>query len=114
MIPGGHLHLLWTRDDEITWRELVIPYASNSLKYGWWEEVTVIVWGASVDLVRRDPAVQRDLTALIEAGVKVTACRACAENLGAAETLAKLGAEVKYWGQPLTEVLTGGGQLLTF
>lgn len=114
MTPGAHLHLLWTRDDPITWRELVMPYATNSLKYGWWDEVTVIIWGASATLAGRDAEVRRDLTALMAAGVHVTACRACAENLGVAEDLVDLGVEVKYWGHPLTEVLTGGGTVLTF
>ena len=49
----------------------------------------------------------------LKEGVHITACKACADELGATETLEKLKIEVKYWGIPLTEVLTNGEKLLT-
>ena len=48
-----------------------------------------------------------------EAGVHITACKACADQLGVTETLKKLNIEVKYWGGPLTEILTNDEKLLT-
>jgi len=41
----------------------------------------------------------------MHAGVKVSACKACADQLGMTETLHSLGIEVKYWGQGLTDIL---------
>ena len=113
MLPGTHLHILWTRDDLVTWREFVVPYATNSLKYGWWERVTLIVWGSSTALAARDAAVQRELADLAEAGVELTACRQCAEHLAADRILADLGVEVVYWGERLARVQAGGGAVLT-
>ena len=113
MLPGDHLHILWTRDDPIAWREMVMPYAANSLKYGWWERVTLIIWGASATLAARDADVRRDLTELAAAGVELTACRQCAENLAADQALTDLGVEVVYWGERLARVQAGGGALLT-
>jgi len=113
MLPGSHLHILWTSDDPVTWREMVVPYAGNSLKYGWWERVTLIVWGASTALAARDTDIQRDLAALADAGVELTACRACAENLGADAALARIGVDVRYWGEALARVQAGGGHVLT-
>ncbi len=49
----------------------------------------------------------------LEAGVHIIACKACADQLGVTETLEKLNIEVKYWGIPLTEILTNEEKLLT-
>jgi hypothetical protein len=43
----------------------------------------------------------------------VSACKACSNELGVTDTLRGLGFEVKYWGQPLTELLQSGAPLLT-
>ena len=40
-----------------------------------------------------------------EVGVKVYACKRCAESYGIVETLEKLGVEVKLMGEPLTGFL---------
>ena len=58
-----------------------------------------------------------DIQALIkkaqDAGVHVTACKACADQLGATEALEKMDVEVIYWGEPLTSILKSGETLLT-
>ena len=48
-----------------------------------------------------------------EAGVHITACKACADKLEVTNALEKLGIEVKYWGVPFTEILKSGESLLT-
>ena len=40
-----HLHILWTNADLTVFDEMVLMYAVNSLVHGWWEKVTVILWG---------------------------------------------------------------------
>lgn len=47
------------------------------------------------------------------AGVKFSACIACARNLGVKEKLEELGIEVISWGPPLTEILKNGEKLIT-
>jgi hypothetical protein len=49
----------------------------------------------------------------LDKGVHITACKACADQLGVTEALEKLNIEIKYWGVPLTEILTGEEALLT-
>jgi len=49
----------------------------------------------------------------LKAGVHVTACKACADQLGVTEALEGLNVEVKYWGAPLTEILKNKENLLT-
>ncbi|NLY36317.1 MAG: DsrE family protein, partial [Tissierellia bacterium] len=43
--------ILWTSGDPITAEFMVFMYAENSLIRKWWEEVEIIVWGASTKLV---------------------------------------------------------------
>ena len=113
MSKKTHLYVLWTNDNPITAEKMVFRYAVNSLNRGWWEKVTLIVWGASTKLVSEDDNIQKMVKEALKAGVHITACKACADELGATETLEKLKIEVKYWGMPLTEVLINGEKLLT-
>jgi len=83
------------------------------LIHGWWEKVTLIVWGAPAKLVSEDAAIQKKVKEAIDAGVHITACKACADQLGVTDTLEKLNIEVKYWGGPLTDILKKGEELLT-
>jgi len=108
-----HLYVLWTNDNPITAEKMVFMYTINSLIHGWWEKVTLIVWGAPAKLVSEDPDIQNKIREALEAGVHVTACKACADQLGVTETLKQLGIEVKYWGIPLTEILKNGEHLVT-
>jgi hypothetical protein len=107
------LNILWTSGDPDTFFKMVAMYALNAPKRGWWEEVSIIIWGGSARLAGEHAAVQRRLRELAEAGIEIRACRACAEQLGVAEILEKLGIEVDYMGEPLTELLKSDAKLLT-
>ena len=109
----NHLYVLWTNDNPITAEKMVFMYTINSLVYGWWQMVTLIIWGATAKLVSEDETIQEKIKEALDAGVRITACKACADELGVTEALEKLQIEVKYWGQPLTEVLKNEEQLLT-
>lgn len=107
------LYLLWTNDNPVTAEKMVFMYTVNSRLKGWWDEVTLIVWGATAILVSEDAKIQGLVAKALEAGVHVTACKACADQLGVTEKLEELNIEVKYWGQPLTELLKSNERLLT-
>jgi hypothetical protein len=113
MSKKTHLYVLWTNDNLITAEKMVFMYTVNSLIHGWWEKVTLIIWGAPTKLVSEDDNIQKMVKKALEAGVHITACKACADQLGVTETLEKLNIEVKYWGVPLTEILTNEEKLLT-
>lgn len=108
-----HLHILWTQDNPITAEKMVFMYGFNALQHGWWENVTIVVWGASVKMAAEDTGIQEQIRKLIDAGVAFSACKACADQLGVTEKMEHLGIEVTYWGQRLTEILKDGGALLT-
>lgn len=113
MEDDSHLYILWTTDNPTTARDMVFMYAGNSLLKDWWDKVTIIIWGASVELVSSDPAIQEKIQELISMGVEFTACKRCADNLGASGLLESLGIEVRYWGESLTGLLRSGARLLT-
>ncbi len=113
MSQKKHLYVLWTNADPITAEKMVFKYTMNSLLKGWWEKVTLIIWGAPAKLVNEDENMQRMIKKVQEIGVHVTACKACADQLGATETLERLGVEVIYWGIPLTEILKNDETVLT-
>ena len=107
------LNILWTSDNKDTLFNMLAMYATNSKKKGWWDEVNVIIWGASAKLVGSDTQVQTEILEMIANGVHFEACKACAENLEVSETLSKLGIDVKYMGQSLTEYLKSETKLLS-
>ncbi|MDB9822445.1 DsrE family protein [Deltaproteobacteria bacterium] len=113
MSKKTHLYVLWTNDNPITADKMVFMYTINSLIHGWWEKVTLIIWGATAKLVSEDVNMQKKIKEAQDAGVQITACKACTDQLGVTETLEKLKIEVKYWGVPLTKVLKNEEILLT-
>jgi hypothetical protein len=113
MSKKTHLYVLWTNDNPVTAEKMVFMYTVNSLIHGWWEKVTLIIWGATAKLVSEDITIQEKIREALDAGVHITACKACADQLGVTETLEKLKIEVKYWGLPLTELLKNNERLLT-
>ena len=108
-----HLYILWTNADPITAEKMVFMYGVNSLVKGWWGKVTLIIWGAPAKLSAENTEIKGKIKAALDAGVHVTACKACADQLGVTETLEKMNIEVKYWGEPLTKILKSGETLLT-
>ena len=107
------LNILWTNDDIVTTEKMVFMYGINSKRKDWWEEVRIIVWGAPARLVSENKEVQSLVQEAQLEGVHITACKACADQLGVTEKLIDLDIEVIYWGEPLTELLKSGEKLLT-
>ena len=108
-----HLYILWTNGDPITAEKMVFMYGINSRLKGWWDKVTLIIWGAPAKLSAENPQIQEKIKQALDVGVHVTACKACADHLGVTETLREMNVEVKYWGEPLTEILKGDIPILT-
>ena len=109
----NRLNVLWTSGDLVTAEKMVFMYTHNSKLMGWWDEVTLVIWGASTKLAGENQQVQDKLKEMLDSGVKIEACKACADQLGASEVLESVGVDVKYWGEPLTKILKESGTLLT-
>ena len=113
MSEEDHLYILWTNADTVTAEQMVFMYAVNALRFAWWQQVTIIIWGATAKLTAEDAALQSQVRELLASGVEFSACKACADELGVTERLEALGIEVIYWGEPLTRVLREKSPLLT-
>jgi hypothetical protein len=113
MSEKAHLYVLWTSDNPITAEKMVFMYTVNSLIHGWWERVTLVIWGAPAKLISENESIRKMVQDAIQAGVHVTACKACSDQLGVTEVLESLNIEVKYWGVPLTQLLKNDEVLLT-
>lgn len=113
MSEKSHLYVLWTSGDPITADKMVFMYTINCMSREWWDEVTLIVWGASTKLVSEDAHIQQRVKQAQEVGVYVTACKGCSDQLGVSEKLTELGIDVQYVGVLLTNILKSGDSLLT-
>jgi len=81
MSQSNKLFILWTNADIITSDKMVMMYATNSMLHHWWDEVTVIIWGATAKLVADNAMLQEKIKLARHAGVNFTACKACADQL---------------------------------
>ena len=87
--------------------------AINSKTKGWWQNVNVIIWGASAKLAGNNAKVQTEIKEMINQGVTIEACKDCADNFGVTDRLIRLGIDVKYMGKPLTDYIKSGEKILT-
>ncbi|MTI80538.1 MAG: DsrE family protein [Firmicutes bacterium] len=92
---------------------MAFMYTLNSKRKGWWDEVTLVVWGPSTELLAADTELQQHIAEIKDSGVEVLACRRCADLYGVTVQLEKLGLEVIYMGEPLTGYLKSGCKVLT-
>jgi len=113
MSDKKHLYVLWTSGDPITADKMVFMYTINAMAHDWWDEVTLIIWGGSTQLVSEDEAIQQRVRDAQDAGVYVTACKGCSDQLGVSEKLESLGVDVKYLGVALSNILKNDETLLT-
>lgn len=107
------LAVLWTSADRDVALKMVFMYTRNSLKYGWWNKVKLIIWGPSARLLANDQELQLYIREMLENKMEIVACKACTDSLGVSETLSDLGVEVLYMGEPFTDLLKSDWKLLT-
>lgn len=107
------LNILWTTDNKDTVQHMLVMYAINSKANGWWDDVNLIIWGASAKLAGTDIEIQAGISEMIENGIKIEACKACTDHFGVTKTLRKLGIEVRFMGEPLTEYLKSADKMIT-
>jgi hypothetical protein len=108
------LAVLWTSGDPEVATKVAFMYTLNAKRQGWFDEVTLIVWGPSAKLLSENLELQTAVTEMAGVGVQVVACKACADSYDVSDTLEGLGIDVKYMGQPLTEMLKGDWKVITF
>ncbi|MEX0980702.1 MAG: DsrE family protein [Bacteroidales bacterium] len=113
-ISSDSLVILWTSDDPYLAERMVLMYTHAAKTAGWFEHVTLIIWGPSAKLTGENLKIQAKLKAMQKDGVVIEACVVCADAYGVTEDLKALGFDVKGMGKPLTEYLKSGKNVLTF
>lgn len=108
------LVVLWTSGDKEVALNMVFMYTLNAKKKEWWKEVCLILWGPSSKLFSEDLELQEYVAQMKEVGVKIEACKTCADIYGVSSKLEELGVDVKLMGAPLTEYLKNEYKVLTF
>ncbi len=113
--PTGKLMVVWTSGDPDVADKVCLMYTHAAKAYGWFAEVTLVVWGPSQRLLAGDPTLQAKVEAMQKDGVVVEACIACARKLELVEELEALDIDVKGMGVPLSEALKDPAtEVLTF
>ena len=108
------LFVIWSSMDREVATKMVFMYTLNAKLRGWWDDVSLIVWGPSAKLVSEDKTLQAKIKEMKDAGVELLACKACSDSYEVSESLGALGIEVKYMGEPLTMILKGNNKIVTF
>ncbi len=99
------LAVLWVTGDADAAHNMILMYARNAKTHGWWPEVHLILWGPSSELVATDEEIAEECRTAAKEGLTLLACKACADRIGVSDRLSEIGFDVKYMGQPLTEML---------
>ena len=109
-----HLLIVWTSGDPDVAHKMVFMYTYNAHKNGWWNQITLLIWGPSAKLSSENAEIQGALKRMQDEGVELLACKGCADQYGVSSKLEELGIEVKYTGTYLTEMVKSGKKVLTF
>ncbi len=109
-----HLLIVWTSGDPEVAHKMVFMYAYNAQKNGWWDQVTLLIWGPSSKLSSENTQIQEYLKKMQEEGVELIACKGCADQYGVSSKLEDLGIEVKYTGSYLTDFIKSANKVITF
>jgi hypothetical protein len=108
------LVVVWSSGDPEVAHKACFMYTHAAQRNGWFDEITLVVWGPSAALLARDASLQQRIREMGADGVVLEACKACSDSYGASDALAGLGIDVKYMGSPLTEMLKEGRRVLCF
>lgn len=113
MSEERRLFIIWASENPDAALQMAFMYARNSLLRDWWDQVRLIVWGPSAMTLIENEEVMDALPEVMEAGVEVWACKACADRYEIADRIERLGVEVLYVGSHVTEMLQGGWKSMT-
>ncbi len=113
-MDDNRLVVVWSSADPEVAHNMVFMYTGNAKRRGWFEDVTLIIWGPSVRMLVNDESLQQGIKQIKEYGVRVMACRKCAENYGLQEQLLAMDIESIYIGETLSDFIKEGRHVLTF
>lgn len=107
------LAVVWTSADPEVADRMAFMYTRNAKSQAWFDNVRLIVWGPSANLLAKNQNLQKQVKTMMDEGVKVQACVVCARSYGVADKLRKMGIDVKPMGKPLSDLLKDGWKVLS-
>lgn len=108
------LVVIWTSGNIEVAKKMVYMYTYNAKKYGWWKDITFIIWGPSSNLLAENNELQEYLKKMKEEGIVLEACKACTDMYEVSNKLIELGVDVKYMGTVLTDYIKSDRHVITF
>lgn len=108
------LLVVWSSGDPDVADKVCFMYTYNAKKWGWFKEVIFVIWGPSAKLLAENEDLQEYIKKMMDEGIDVEACIACANMYGVADDLKELGIDVKGMGTALTKYLKAGYPNITF
>lgn len=108
------LVIVWTSDDPYVAERVALMYTHAAKTAGWFNEVTLIIWGPSAKLTTENLKIQKKLKAMQTDGVEIQACIACASAYDVVGDLERLNFEVKGMGKTLSDYMKNDAKVLTF
>lgn len=85
-----------------------IMYATNALKYGWIDDLRLVVFGPAEQLLLDDSALQNALQGFMAQDQTVYACKAVSDRANASDGLADMGVKVMYVGELVSNLIKEG------
>jgi hypothetical protein len=113
-MTDGRLVVIWSSADPEVAHNMVFMYTGNAKRRAWFDDVTLVIWGPSARVLVADESLQSGIRQIMGCGVRVMACRKCAENYGIQDWLLAMGIESIYIGETLSNFLKEGRHVLTF
>lgn len=83
-------------------------YATNSLLHGWMEDVKLFIFGPAENLLLESESFREYVMDFLEIKKEVIACRFIAEQKGLDNQLKKLGLQVEYVGEKISDLIHQG------
>ncbi|MGL5015014.1 MAG: DsrE family protein [Bacteroidales bacterium] len=108
------LVIVWSSDDPMVAERVALMYPHAAQRNQWFDEITLVIWGPSANLIADNVKLQNKLEQMKRDGIIIKACLACANEYGVTEKLKELGYDVILMGVPLTTYLKEGYKVLTF
>ena len=84
-----------------------LMYANNVLKYGWLDDLKVILFGPSEKLIVQDEGVWIEVKRLNEM-IGTIACKAISDEYKTSSELEKRGVKVEYVGKIVSDLIKDG------
>ncbi|WP_024955436.1 hypothetical protein [Sulfurospirillum arcachonense] len=109
----NELLVVWTTNNKNTIMNMICLYTHNAKLKGWFDEVTLLVWGASQQVLSEDKEIRDKVQEMVNDGIKVVACKKCAENMYIESHLQSCGVDVFYTGELLSDWAKSGKPMIT-